>query len=214
MASAKAIGVSGIGVAMATSGAVLAYAAFSDQGLLEAIKSIASGKPKAIGTTGRFYARTSASSVDDSAAAEFGESSDASFNALVIGVSKFKSDRYSQAKRHQTGYSDCSSWVAKGMRSVGYDAPIPDNTLGFMRSKDWRTVSAKSAKRGDIIVNAAHMAVYLGDGKAVGQQNPSSNVRTGTVSSIMSGTGGSYQYMRYVGGKRPSADSTSAKKFS
>ena len=213
MASAKAIGVSGIGVVMATTGAVLAYAAFTDQNLIEALKSIASGEPISVSSTGKTFTRINATTVDDSAASEFGESSDAAFNALVIGVSKYKSDRYSQKYRHRTGYSDCSSWIAKGMRSVGYDAPIPDTTLGFMRSKDWRVIPAKSAKRGDIIVNTVHMAVYLGDGKAIGQQNPSSNVRSGDVKSIMAGTGGSYSYMRYVGKKKASADTTAAKAF-
>ncbi len=203
MASGKAVGVSGIGVMMTSFGAILAYAAFTDQNPIEALKSIASGNPLAVSNIGKSYGRlvpidrTSSSDVDELIDSLPGAT--ASFPELVSGVSKYTHDIYSQSKRHQTGYSDCSSWVAKGMRAAGYDPPNPDTTYGFLRSKMWKKVSAKNAKKGDIVINSTHMVVYLGNGRGIGQQRTGVNVKTDAISNLFVGTGGGYVYLRYVG---------------
>lgn len=107
-------------------------------------------------------------------------------------------DKYSQARRWQKGYSDCSSWVGKGMKILGKN-PGGSTTLTFLSSRDWVTIPASQRGTGDIAVNSAHMVVISGSNGAVGQQRPGRNVQIGTLKDLMSGTG-PYVIRRYKGG--------------
>jgi hypothetical protein len=107
-------------------------------------------------------------------------------------------DKYSQAKRWQKGYSDCSSWIGKGMKILGKN-PGGSTTLTFLSSSDWVTIPASQRGTGDIAVNSAHCVVISGSNGAVGQQRPGRNVQIGTLSDLMSGTG-PYIIRRYKGG--------------
>lgn len=107
-------------------------------------------------------------------------------------------DKYSQARRWQKGYSDCSSWIGKGMKILGKN-PGGSTTLTFLASKDWITIPKSQAGRGDIAVNSAHCVVLSGPNAAVGQQRPGRNVQLGTLTDLMSGTG-TYVIKRYKGG--------------
>lgn len=107
-------------------------------------------------------------------------------------------DKYSQAKRWQNGYSDCSSWIGKGMKKLGKN-PGGSTTLTFLSSRDWVTIPTSQRGTGDIAVNSAHCVVISGAKGAVGQQRPGRNVQVGTLSDLMSGTG-PYIIRRYKGG--------------
>lgn len=120
------------------------------------------------------------------------------FPALVAACEKYAGDKYSQARRWSNGYSDCSSFVGKGMKALGQN-PGVSTTLTYLASSKWYKISASEAGAGDIAVNAAHMVLVTGKGTAIGQQNSRRNVQRGTVSDLMANSG-SYIYKRYRGG--------------
>jgi len=117
---------------------------------------------------------------------------------LVEACLKGSRDTYSQARRWQDGYSDCSSWIGKGMKRLGKN-PGGSTTLTFLSSSDWATISRDKIGAGDIAVNTAHCVVVTGSKGAVGQQRPGRNVQLGTIDDLMSGTG-TYIFRRYKGG--------------
>lgn len=123
---------------------------------------------------------------------------DGPFPALVAAVQQFRNDQYSQTRRWQKGYSDCSSFVGKGMKALNRDMG-GSTTLTYLASSKWHTIPKAQAGPGDIAVNAAHMVLVTGPNAAIGQQNPRSDVNTGSISSLMSGTG-PYVIKRYSGG--------------
>lgn len=120
------------------------------------------------------------------------------FPALVAAVQQYKGDRYSQAQRWQPGFSDCSSFVGKGMKALGLN-PGGSTTLTYMASSDWYTVSRSQVGPGDIAVNSAHMIIVTGPDTGIGQENTRRNVQEGTIDDLMSGTG-PYVFKRYSGG--------------
>lgn len=123
---------------------------------------------------------------------------DGPFPALVEAVQQFRGDKYSQGRRWQHGYSDCSSFVGKGMKALGQN-PGASTTLTYLASSHWNTISKSQAGAGDIAVNAVHMVLVTGANTAIGQENPRRNVQTGTISGLMTGTG-PYVIKRYEGG--------------
>jgi hypothetical protein len=50
-------------------------------------------------------------------------------------------------------------------------------------------VDPSQAQSGDLLVNAAHMVIVTGPDQAIGQENPTRNVATGSFASLMAGTG-------------------------
>lgn len=117
---------------------------------------------------------------------------------LLEACLKNSGDVYSQAKRWQKGYSDCSSWIGKGMKILGKN-PGGSTTLTFLSSSDWVTIPSSKRGTGDIAVNSSHCCVISGANGAVGQQRPGRNVQLGTLSDLMSGSG-PYIIRRYKGG--------------
>jgi len=123
---------------------------------------------------------------------------DGPFPALVAAVQQFNADKYSQGKRWQSGFSDCSSYVGKGMKVLGEDMGA-STTLTYMTSPKWSTISRSQIGPGDIAVNATHMVVITGSDTAIGQENPRRNVQSGSIDDLMGGTG-PYIFRRYKGG--------------
>lgn len=112
--------------------------------------------------------------------------------AVVAGAQKYMGDKYSQARRREVGWSDCSSFVDKALRSAGINPPGNEwaITTDYLHSSDWPTIPASQAQAGDIAVNATHMVLIVdGSLNAIGQENPRTNVRRGTVATLMTGTG-------------------------
>lgn len=123
---------------------------------------------------------------------------DAPFPALVSAVQAYTADKYSQARRWENGYSDCSSFVGKGMKDLGLN-PGASTTLTYLASTAWTTIPKSSMGPGDIAVNSSHMVVITGNGTAIGQENPTRNVQAGNLDDLMAGTG-AYLMRRYKGG--------------
>lgn len=93
---------------------------------------------------------------------------------------KYKGDKYSQPKRMQKGYSDCSSLIYKGLRdSKLLDLSKTDRTIStkYMLDGDPRFIEIpkKDLQRGDILWGGnykngkwdGHVGIYLGNGKTI-----------------------------------------------
>lgn len=117
------------------------------------------------------------------------------FPQLVSALVPFENDKYSETNRWANGYSDCSSFVGKGLKSLSID-PGLSTTLTYLGSSQWYTIPKSEAGAGDIAVNAQHMSVLTSATTAVGQQNPTRNVVHGPLDEIMYGTG-PYVIKRY-----------------
>lgn len=182
-------------VLLVTAGGVLAYAGFSNRNPLEALKDLATGKPTAIRNEGSYG--TAAGSVLGGVITDV--ISGQGIPALPHAVMRYRNDKYSQLKRNQPGYSDCSSFVGKGLRDLGVKPPGPSTTSAYLASKDWKRIPSADAQAGDIAVSLNHMVVYATTTIGVGQQNPRSNVKRGPVKDLMFGNT-PYVTLRYVGG--------------
>lgn len=110
------------------------------------------------------------------------------FPQLPAALVQFESDQYSESNRWAQGYSDCSSFIGKGMKALGKDQG-DSTTLTYLASTDWVTIPKSEAGAGDICVNGQHMACMTSNNTAVGQQNPRRNVVHDSVDNIMYGTG-------------------------
>lgn len=94
--------------------------------------------------------------------------------------------RYSQDKRYQEGYYDCSSLVQRLYKEAGITLPATAATQGEYCYKNAMIINKKDLKPGDLIFysyekngefrNISHVAIYVGDGKMVHAANPSRGV--------------------------------------
>lgn len=94
--------------------------------------------------------------------------------------------RYSQDKRYQEGYYDCSSLVQRLYKEAGITLPATAATQGEYCYKNAMIINKKQLKPGDLIFysyekngefrNISHVAIYVGDGKMVHAANPSRGV--------------------------------------
>lgn len=94
--------------------------------------------------------------------------------------------RYSQDKRYQEGYYDCSSLVQRLYKEVGIDLPATAAEQGKYCFKNAMLINKKDLNLGDLIFysyeeneefrNISHVAVYVGDGKMVHAATPERGV--------------------------------------
>ncbi|HEY1213261.1 MAG TPA: peptidoglycan amidohydrolase family protein [Bryobacteraceae bacterium] len=117
---------------------------------------------------------------------------------LVQAEMQFKDDHYSESARWTPGYSDCSSFVGKSLKTIGITPPGGSTTTDYLLSPDWILINRSELQAGDICVNAAHMVTALDGQNAIGQQNPNRNVAQGPIDDMMYGTGG-FVCKRYNG---------------
>lgn len=190
-------GVPGIAVALTAGGALLIYAGVRGVNPVTALREVAAGQTEPLGAA--------SARLDDSvgggityASAPSGSAPSGTHPEIADGTAKFRNDRYSQLKRSQAGYSDCSSFAAKSMRAAGINVGNL-TTYGFLVWSGLRRIDKADIARGDLLINSTHMAIALDGATAIGQQNSHRNVATGPFSSIMMNTGPWSAY-RYVGG--------------
>ena len=126
-------------------------------------------------------------------------------SSLPRAALAFKDDQYSQAKRWQAGYSDCSSFVGKALKKIGITPPGGSTTWSYLSSPQWKKIARSKARAGDLAVNATHMAIFIDNTTGIGQQNARRNVQSGPIGELMSGTGG-YTCLRYVGSGSSDSD--------
>ena len=98
---------------------------------------------------------------------------------FISSAMKYKGDKYSQPRRMERGYSDCSSLIYKALRDAGLlDSKETTRTIStkFMRDGDprFKMIPMSQLQRGDILWGqdntpqyGGHVAIYLGDGKTL-----------------------------------------------
>lgn len=197
---AKSAGsISGVAVALAGAGALLLYAGLRGVPPIEALRSIASGKapPK---VESKVPPLTTGSGGGGPSSPDPGPGTTGS--ALVAAAYKHRTEKYSQPKRWQVGYSDCSSFVGKALKDIGikppgvsvvgsYFSPIGTHWKGIHR------IDAAQVGAGDLVIAVgAHMIIATGNATGIGQQNRRRNVQTGPIKSLMAGTGSRLSYWR------------------
>lgn len=189
-------GLSGLAVAYIGLGGILVYAGFRGVNPIQALRDISGGKPAAVSST----------PLDLSGLASPGFSMGVAVGQAVNGAAvsavaaKYANDKYSQTKRTQPGWSDCSSFCDKILTDMGIPTPVKwASTANYRMSPAWKTISAADSKPGDIAVSSHHMVMVTGTGgsSAIGQQNTKADVRTGSVANLMGSQ--SYVYKTYVG---------------
>jgi hypothetical protein len=191
-------GISGAAVAFATVGGVLIYAGFRGVNPLQAMRDIGGGKPPAV---------SSQSTVLDGFGSAVGDALGgvgkqlAGLSYVVSAAQRYTGDKYSQPRRQQAGYSDCSSFVDKALKDCGISPPFDAwaSTANYRMSPDWKTIQVSESRPGDIAISSHHMVLVTAAGgtAAIGQQNPRVNVRTGSVANLMGSQ--LYVYKTYVG---------------
>lgn len=184
-------GISGVGVGVAAAGALLVYAGFSGTNPLTALRDIASGNPPAIRNT----AGSRVATIANGDPVLVGKMPRTGYPDLLTAVQQFKADHYSQARRWDPGYSDCSSFVGKGFKALGITPPGSSTTWDYLGWPLLVKITQFQAGPGDLLITTSHMAVVVDQINAMGQQNPTSNVRTGKWADIMFPGGyGIYRY--------------------
>lgn len=93
---------------------------------------------------------------------------------------------YSQDKRYEEGWYDCSSLVQRLYKEVGINLPATAAVQGEYCYKNAMLINKKDLKPGDLIFysykengefrNISHVAIYVGDGKMVHAANSSRGV--------------------------------------
>lgn len=94
--------------------------------------------------------------------------------------------RYSQDRRYEEGFYDCSSLVQRLYKEVGVELPATAAEQGRYCYENAMIINKKDLKPGDLIFysyeengefrNISHVAIYVGDGKMVHAANESRGV--------------------------------------
>ena len=99
--------------------------------------------------------------------------------AFIAAAMRYKGDKYSQPKRLQKGFSDCSSLIQKALNDINLntrkDVTVTTHRMGIEGDSRFRQIPKSQIQRGDILwgggyVNGrweGHVAIYLGDGKTL-----------------------------------------------
>lgn len=182
-------GISGLAVTFATAGGLLVYAGFRGINPIQALREISTGAAGIAAKT------TDLGSYQPTTAVQ-----GAAINGVSSAAAKYIADKYSQAKRTQPGWSDCSSFCDKILTDLGVPPPVKwASTANYRISGSWITIPLSQTNPGDVAVSSHHMVMITAQGgtSAIGQQNPRVNVQTGSVASLMGSQ--SYVCKRYKG---------------
>lgn len=202
---ASGSGIPGIAVGMAGAAALLVYAGFQGVDPLTALRDVATGKPKGLAEKASaheaLYEGTGSSGAGgDSGAAQASLSGTAVSGPhpdFVRAAGTFADDLYSQARRWQAGYSDCSSFVGKALKACGVTPPGASTTSSYLSWRQAKPIARAQIGAGDFLVGSGHMAMAVNSTTAIGQQNGRQNVQVGPFSQIMWGQ--SWVALRYSG---------------
>ena len=94
---------------------------------------------------------------------------------FIAAAMKYKGDKYSQPRRMEKGYSDCSSLVQKALRDIGLGDKIVTTKRMLDGDSRFKLISRSQLRRGDLLhggsfkngVWSGHVAIYLGGGKTL-----------------------------------------------
>lgn len=95
---------------------------------------------------------------------------------INYAISK-KGYRYSQKYRMNERYFDCSSLVLRSMRAAGLDTTNANlTTRSIATDKRFTKISKSQLKKGDILWQRGHVAIYMGDNTTFEAMNPRQGV--------------------------------------
>jgi hypothetical protein len=191
-------GVNGVAVGIATVGGLLIYAGFQGSTVIAALKSVSGGTSKPLGTTSTAW-------INDPTRRSGGDTLQAGAPSgsgigpqLVAAMRRRKGELYSQARRWEAGYSDCSSIIGKCFKDLGIKPPGASVTGSYLTWGQLRTVARTQIQEGDLLCGSGHIAVATSPTTAIGQQNGRAHVQEGPIDQIMWGQP-SWVPRRYVG---------------
>jgi hypothetical protein len=192
-------GVSGLAVGVATAGGLLVYAGFTGTNPIEALRQVSGGAPKPVDSAGAADPAQSSYSAATAAYLTAAGGAAGTHPEIARAALAHSHEIYSQAKRWQAGYSDCSSFVGKSLKDCGITPPGASVTLSYRTWRQLRTISMGEIQAGDLLCGSGHIAIALSPTTAIGQQRSGVNVRTGSLADIMYGQPG-WVPRRYIGG--------------
>src|SRR5688572_7737792 len=188
---AQSGGISGVAVVLATAGGVLLYAGFQGVDPLTALKDITSGKTKALEPTQVSFTNDPSNLGQGGGVVQIGLGGGGSEvgGRIAAATQRHKHEKYSQARRWQAGYSDCSSFVGKCLKDAGITPPGGSVTGSYLTWSKLKTIDRSQIQAGDLLCGGGHIAIALSPTTAIGQQNGRQNVRTDSIRNIMWGQG-------------------------
>jgi cell wall-associated NlpC family hydrolase len=196
---------------MAGAAALLIYAGFQGTDPLTALRDVATGKPKGVGGGVReaLFEGVSLGGSGGGGGVAQASLSGASISGphpeFVRAANAYAGDVYSQARRWQAGFSDCSSFVGKALKDCGVTPPGASTTSSYLAWRKAKPIPKSAIGAGDFLVSSGHMALAINATTAIGQQRKGVNVKVGPISEIMWGQ--SWVALRYTG---PSSGGTAA----
>lgn len=182
-------------MALAATGGILVYAGLADLSPLAALKQVTSGRPAPVRSKVPDVSATVGGLGVNVAG---GVSAALGGNKLVAATAAFAHDRYSQTRRWEVGFSDCSSFVGKAFKAVGIAPPGFSTTWEYLAWPKLFGIKAGQEAAGDLVVTTGHMIMVTGPGQGIGQQNTTDNVMSGPISALI---GGDLTYLRYPWGR-------------
>jgi cell wall-associated NlpC family hydrolase len=188
-------GISGVAVGIATGGALLVYAGFTGRSPLGALRQVSSGRPAPVQNVVPAAPPADMSSYTGAVPAGLVGGAHPEIAQAALA---HRSEVYSQARRWQDGYSDCSSFVGKALRDVGITPPGSSVTLSYRGWRALTTIPRESVGAGDLLCGTGHIAIALSPTTAIGQQRAGVNVKVDSIDSIMFGQVG-WVPRRYTG---------------
>lgn len=180
--------ISGTAVAVATIGGLLAYAGFQGKSPVVVLRELSSGKLSPVSRAGSSLTTGMLDNARDMAndiGAAYADT--ASSHPFVAAALTFAKDQYSQTRRWQNGYSDCSSFAGKTLKKVGITPPGASVTGNYMTWSALNTIPKSQIRAGDILVSTGHMAFAINSTTGIGQQNSRDNVKIDSIKNLMWG---------------------------
>ncbi|MFG2848495.1 hypothetical protein ACGF12_35850 [Kitasatospora sp. NPDC048296] len=207
-------------MAMVTAGAFLVYVGLSNLTPLDAMRELSKGKlPKAVpkkpangGAAKSAYQILFSPDSSSGGSGTGGGVVPATLGTasgplpqLVAAAQRHAGEQYSQGRRWDEGYSDCSSFVGKSLKDIGIDPPGASVTTSYLAWSALSKIDRSQVGAGDLIVNTGHIIIAVDGSTGIGQQNSRRNVQVGRIEDLMSGLG--FVCLRYNGGAPRSAAS-------
>ena len=95
------------------------------------------------------------------------EANKSQINSFIESAKAMKGWNYSQSKRHNDGYVDCSSLVGRAMKAAGITDNQQVTTASMVGDNRFAKISKSEAQPGDIMWQKGHVAIYLGNNKVL-----------------------------------------------
>lgn len=202
---ARSAGISGVGVAAATAGALLMYAGIRDVSVLETLREVTSGKlpegnKNRQSSTTATAARAALNTTGSAGVPSGGivqTSGAGGFKALADAALRYRGVPYKWGGATAAGL-DCSGLVQLAFRDNGIEAPR--TTYQQIAWRALTRIDASQAGAGDLVFWPGHVAIVVSPGTVVHAPRPGKSVEVVPVGSA-GPRGQTPTYRRYAGAK-------------